>query len=91
MSTPAKICENCRHWCVATLNHRSTCILKKRQRYTYPEKLGDPHGWAPREAACFEERPAGAPMFAVKPRDRWNGPKPAAPGMAAARGRKERA
>lgn len=59
MRSPApRLCEDCANHCFATSNNRTTCSKKRRQRYVWPEKLGDPHGPAPRQGSCFEVRAA---------------------------------
>lgn len=88
MSKPApNVCENCRHWCIATETHHSTCQKGNKQRYIWPAKLGDAHGYGPVSGRCFEARPEGAPMFVSRKSGRGN----RVPGVAVARKLKEAA
>lgn len=53
------LCENCIHWQGGKGVQKgvSLCREKNPLRYTYPAKLGDPHGYAPVNKSCFRRTP----------------------------------
>lgn len=53
------LCEKCIHWQGGRGVQKgvSLCRAHKGQRYAFPEKMGGPHGYAPKNKRCFTDTP----------------------------------